>query len=596
MQQTAANLYLGRIPEYQKWTNRTWLSTYPLGGSYDPGLFWSNFSYALTKPTDSAAAATALFTGIKTTNGRIAVSGDGTVRLSSLGELARSFQMAVGAVTSGPITDATPGAFLSHNDSRTNYYAMLDEAFWGDPNTTGLITNTLYGGGHGPTFPPVDVLIGGGNPNWAGSTFVNAAIYHKLKNENGQPGKLTFVERLSGQPNGGARLIQATVPITVTRLAGLFGGAHGDFEYRLADGSGANPENPTLAEIAQAALNVLDRNPHGFVLMIESGSVDHASHANNLNQEVGEEIAYNEAVETVVNWVNDPSNRADWTNTLIIATADHETGYLTAGPGILPDSVHPIGPVNAATLAQEKMISGQPDRASWDDANNNNIIDPSEQVYWSWNSTGHSNSLVPYFANGYGAGMTRCLASNVDPQRGLYMDNTNVFEISAAALQHTAACVYHQANQKYVNSVDGQKYLLPSGDHVGPPWSSDSVTISFSVSYTSTEHNTMYYTNDGSQPSGSKGTGYGTTKALNCEQNGIFNQPAESIITCQPIPPQAINSPIHYIVESWNSAGGDLFANSISCSSSMCATVFSYTVQGPHAIFLSYLSAPPKVK
>ena len=108
-QRLAANLYTGDTPTYQTWT-QYWVSTYPAGGSYDHDRAWTDFAYVLGNPTDSAAAATALFTGVKTGNARISVSEDGNTRLTSVADKARNMGKTLGAVTSVYISHATPGA------------------------------------------------------------------------------------------------------------------------------------------------------------------------------------------------------------------------------------------------------------------------------------------------------------------------------------------------------------------------------------------------------------------------------------------------------------------------------------------------------
>jgi alkaline phosphatase len=432
-QRLAANLFSGTTPAYQTWS-QYWVSTYPAGGSYDPDQAWANFSYVLGNPTDSAAAATALFTGEKTENIRIAVSEDGLTRLVSIADKARVGGKAVGAVTTVYISHATPGGWLAHNDSRNNGFAIADESHWGDPNTTGTpSTSPYYGGSHGSSFPPADAVIGAGHPDWAGGQFVNSAMRDKLAGESGSPGAFTFVERLDGHPDGGARLLGAAGSASVQRLAGLFGGSDGNLEYQRANGTGANPENPTLAQMALAALTVLGRDPDGFVLMIEGGAIDWAAHANNMDNMVGEVLGFNAAVQTVIDWVDDPASDSTWDNTLVIVTADHETGYLTQAPGVFPDQ--PLGAITASSLALEKTDLGSGKVASWQDTNGNNQIDPLETVYWSWNTSGHTNSLVPLFAKGAGAELFagKTDPDNPDPVRGAYLDNTGVFSVMDSA-------------------------------------------------------------------------------------------------------------------------------------------------------------------
>lgn len=433
----AAEQYLHAPAPHASWP-RTWAATDPAGGSYDPVRAWSDFAYLTQGPTDSAAAATAMFTGVKTSNGRISVSADGKERLFSLSEEARARGLAAGAVSTVEISDATPGAWMAHNDDRGNGYAIADEGFWGDPEATGTIEDSPpYGGGHGPTRPPFDVLIGAGHPSWYEGSMINGAIRDRLFRESGRPGAFHFVERLAGRKDAGRRLSDLAGRPLVTRLAGLFGGNAGHFEYRLADGSGRNPENPTLAAMTLAALDVLVRNPAGFVLLVEGGSIDLASHDGNMDRMLGELVDFYEAVRAVEDWVDDPSNAATWDNTLVLVTADHESGLLTAGPGLFAD--RPLGPVDARTLALETSVAGTELRASWDDQNRNDKIDPGERVYWSWNSTGHSRSLVPLYVRGAGSASLGFPTSGRDPVRGPYIQNTDIFRIVKSMLAGCSA-------------------------------------------------------------------------------------------------------------------------------------------------------------
>lgn len=423
--QQAVNAYIGSMPEYQTW-QRYWVSTYSYGGSYDPSLAWNDFAYMKQDPTDSAAAATAIFTGEKTYNANISTAPDNSC-LSSIVDEARLLGKGTGAVTSVYVSHATPGAWLSHNESRANGFAIADEAFWGDPTTTMTSTITYYEGGICPVHQPADVLLGAGHPQWKGANFVNWAIRDKLYDESGEPGSFNFIERQSGSPDAGVRLANLAADPEVTRLAGLFGGSSGNLDYLHADGSGYNPENPTLPEMTSTALTVLSRRPDGFVLMVEGGAIDWASHSNNMDLMIGEAIDFNNAIQTVIDWVNDPTTDSTWQNTLVIVTADHETGYLNAFYNEFPNQ--PPTQVTTATLALEKSVSGAGVRASWDDSNSNNLIDSGETVNWSWNTTGHSNSLVPLYAKGIGAHYFDIFNTMEDPVRNQYLDNTHIFQV-----------------------------------------------------------------------------------------------------------------------------------------------------------------------
>lgn len=428
--QQSVNAFTGVIPEYQAW-QQYWVSTYSCGGSYDPSSAWSDFNYVKQNPTDSAAAATAIFSGHKTYDEGINISSEGTC-FSTIVDEARLQGKGTGAVTSVYISHATPGAWLAHNESRNNGFAIAAEALWGNPTTTMTTTTAYYGGGICPTHTPADVLIGAGHPNWNGDKYVNGSMREKLFAESGNPGAFHFIERQSGSPNAGTRLENLANNPSVTRLAGLFGGSNGNLDYRLADGSGYNPENPTLTEMTEAALKVLSHHSQGFVLMVEGGAIDWASHANNMDMMIGEAIDFNNAVQTVIDWVDDPSNDSTWQNTLVIVTSDHETGYLNAFYDDFPIQAPPQ--ITGDMLLLEKSISGTGVRASWDDQNMNDLIDTGEDMYWSWNTTGHTNSLVPLFAKGVGANYFNIYTKGVDPVRGNYLDNTDIYQVMYLAM------------------------------------------------------------------------------------------------------------------------------------------------------------------
>jgi alkaline phosphatase len=429
----AANLYAQTTPPYQldEGWSRLWMSTFPAGGRYEGTLTWSIFTYPLLGTTDSAAAATAMATGSKTSNGRISVDSGGVERLASVGERARTLGMAVGAVTTVPASHATPAAYVSHNLSRANTYAIADEALFGDPNTTGTIAvDPKYDGGFGPTLPVTEVLIG-----TRGDGYIHPLQRDKLFLESGIAGKHLLVEGETGV-DGGTALLDAAADPATTMLAGLFDRANLKV---LSPAGGYRLETPSLAESAEAALTVLERANDGFVLMIEGGAVDWAAHANDMEWMIGELLDFNDAVEVVVDWVDDPSNSSSWDNTLVVVTGDHETGYLTSAPGVFPDQLLAPGSVTAATLLLEKIDLGSGLRASWvDDSPPNDRIDPGEVVYWSWCSAGHTNTLIPFYARGPGTELLQQLAVKTDPVRGPYIDNVDLAAIAQAVLERAA--------------------------------------------------------------------------------------------------------------------------------------------------------------
>ena len=79
-------------------------------------------------------------------------------------------------------------------------------------------------------------------------------------------------------------------------------------------------ENPSLAELADSALQVLGTNEKGFWLMVEAGDVDWANHNNNIDDSIGAVLSGEKAFDAITNWVEANSN---WDETLLILTADH---------------------------------------------------------------------------------------------------------------------------------------------------------------------------------------------------------------------------------------------------------------------------------
>jgi len=159
-----------------------------------------------------------------------------------------------------------------------------------------------------------------------------------------------------------------------------------------------NNNVPTLPEMALGALNVLDEDPDGFFLMIEGGAIDWASHSNQSGRMIEEQLDFTHAVEAVVSWVEEHSN---WQETLLVVTADHETGYLW-GPGSNPNW-RPL-------------------------VNNGAGVVPG----MTWYTTIHTNSLVPVYAQGAAGQSLAGLANQIDPVRGAYLDNA---ELGAWLLQ-----------------------------------------------------------------------------------------------------------------------------------------------------------------
>ena len=285
--------------------------------------------------TDSAASATALTTGIKTYNGAINVAPDGTPLVPIARRLQDDREMMIGVVTSVPVSHATPAAAYANNVSRKDYQDLARDLL-GLPSSAHR-NEPLAG---------VDVLIGAGwgegkksdkmqGDNFAsGNPYLHQDDLRKVNVENG--GKYVVAQRTKGE--SGRELLMAAAEKSVrqeSRLLGFFGTRGGHLPFQTADG-GFDPtfdikgqerytdadltENPTLADMTQAALLVLEQSVDGFWLMIEAGDVDWANHANNLDNSIGAALSGEAAFKTVMEWIDE--NRA-WDVTAVIVTADH---------------------------------------------------------------------------------------------------------------------------------------------------------------------------------------------------------------------------------------------------------------------------------
>jgi alkaline phosphatase len=350
--------------------------------------------------TDSASAATALATGFKTDSGNIAwLPGDppdgGLTTIAE--ELRAATGAGIGIVTTVPFDHATPAAFVSHNAGRSAYYTGL-KGYKGLGIADEIILRTKP-----------EVVIGGGSPLLDNPGFdprrgyISESLYRALQTSR----EYHFVERKPGQDGGEALAAAAAAAAREGRkLFGLFGGKGGNFEApRVADSPGrpevkpGSDENPSLAEATEAALDYLGRDPDGFFLMIEQGDIDWANHDNDFRAMVGCVADLDAAVRSALAFVDRPGDAVDWTNTVLLVTADHATGGLflevgkTLGPGDLPrqeariDETENVLPENGSDrgVAPNGVSIKKPDYASPN-------VYPDEEV--SWDTAGHTNELV----------------------------------------------------------------------------------------------------------------------------------------------------------------------------------------------------------
>lgn len=240
--------------------------------------------------TGSAAASTAMASGLKTNIGMVGVSPDGR-KLKTLAEMAKEKGMKVGIVSTVSIDHATPAAFYAHVPTRGQYYdidlAIAESGF--------------------------DLFAGGGLKDPAN------------KKKNAAEFKGDALEKIK---DAGYKVVTNRDDfLKLTKDDGKVIA----WNERLPDGKAMpyvidmTEKDLTLPEITRKALELLE-NPKGFFLMIEPGKIDWACHANDATTSVKNTLAMDEAVKIALEFA-----RKDPENTLVVVTGDHECGGLTLG-------------------------------------------------------------------------------------------------------------------------------------------------------------------------------------------------------------------------------------------------------------------------
>ena len=229
--------------------------------------------------TDSAASGTALATGVKTVNGRISVDPEGKV-LPTILELAGSLGKSAGVVTTDSVTGATPAVFYSHIDQRGKQ----------DEIAAQLVDSSIL------------VAMGSGK-----QFFVPASEGFKGR----QDGK-DLTQTAAG--NGFEVVYDAK-----SMESGKSGRMLGLFAF--------DETGPTFEAMTMNAVRNLAKNPKGFFLMAESCLPDKGGHNNDMGIVVKGVLDLDAALRQALHFA------ARDGNTLVIVTADHDTGGLCVNDG-----------------------------------------------------------------------------------------------------------------------------------------------------------------------------------------------------------------------------------------------------------------------
>lgn len=336
----------------------------PITGGYDVrrgGAFpWSvaaSRDYLMgldrTQPhtvTDSAQSASALTAGIKSYNASVNMTVDGQRMETIAHQVQRDRGMAVGVVTSVQISHATPACTYAHNVSRNDYQDITRDLI-GLPSVSH----------RSDPLPGMDVVIGAGWGETAaqdksqgenfipGSKFFDTRDLEKVSVERG--GRYIYAHRTAGQ--SGNQVLQNAKQRAIdsnSRLLAVFGAKGGNLPFATADGDyrpAPDPngtitynqadvhENPSLAEMAVAGLDVLNQNPNGFWMLLEAGDVDWANHANNIDCSIGAVLSGDAAVAAVFDWIE---RHEAWDDTAVIITADHGHHLMINQPEVIAEA------------------------------------------------------------------------------------------------------------------------------------------------------------------------------------------------------------------------------------------------------------------
>lgn len=329
--------------------------TTPNQGGEENLLSFEKFPYLAHSKTyqvnqqvaDSAPTMTALITGYKTRDGMLSVdpfqvlrnddfalSAKPETHLESLLEKAESRGLWTGVVTTATVTHATPGACYAHTSHRSAEsaadLAWLVQRAGRDPGGLKDIAAQLLDFRVRPTTmngkpsPGLEVVLGGGRTKF----MLDSQTDPEDPTEKGEQTTRDLVKEWKDR--GGVYVTNqqefaALKPRTTGPVLGLFEPGH--MQYEL-DRKG----EPSLAEMTETAIRILQRGPKGFFLMVEAGRIDHALHASNAKRALYDTIALAKAVDAARALTGD--------DTLIVVTADHShtltmSGYPKRGNPIL---------------------------------------------------------------------------------------------------------------------------------------------------------------------------------------------------------------------------------------------------------------------
>ncbi|WP_404450289.1 alkaline phosphatase [Sutcliffiella horikoshii] len=238
-----------------------------------------------TEVTDSAAAGTAMATGVKTNNGMVGVTPDGK-EVDSILDAAEASKKSTGLVATSTITHATPAVFGASVASRSDESSIAPQYFDNG----------------------VDVILGGGRD------------YFLSKENGGKQPESDLIEEAKKSGYQYASNKEELNNAKGDKLLGLFADDAMSPEMHRDE-----TDEPSLADMTNTAINTLSKNNQGFFLMVEGSQIDWAGHAHDPAWAMTDTEAFDKAVEAALEFAEKDGN------TLVVVAGDHETGGMSVG-------------------------------------------------------------------------------------------------------------------------------------------------------------------------------------------------------------------------------------------------------------------------
>ncbi|MBZ5733064.1 alkaline phosphatase [Nocardioides sp. TRM66260-LWL] len=305
--------------------------------------------FAPNAVTDSASAATAWSSGVKTYNAALGVDAKGNV-VPTLMEQAKKSGYRTGNVSTAEITDATPAGQMSHALARGCQGPTYSDAACQDLAITGTALPTTD-----VRVTPIadqiarnktaDVILGGGLGRFDADD--EAALKGNGYTVLGSPATQTVATETD------------LASATGKRVFGLFNKGNLTVEKYKADNPASDQaKEPSLPEMTQKAIDLLKTSPSsskGFYLQVEGALIDKRSHANDAAQTLQETKAFDDAVKVALDFAKKDKH------TLVIVTADHECAgfniiekgtYTNAEASAPPANVDSGNPANSSSPAR----------------------------------------------------------------------------------------------------------------------------------------------------------------------------------------------------------------------------------------------------